>query len=236
MAETTGYDKIASKYAAKVATKPIYAFYERPATLSLLPGLTGLNVLDAGCGSGRYSDYFLEEGATVTAVDANAELVEMTKQRTSSHADKVKVLQADLQKPLEFPSSSFDLIVSSLVMHYLEDWDITLSEFYRVLKPNGLFVFSTHHPTMIRQLFGLENYFEKVFLEDTWDIGKVYYYHRSLTEISQELFDVGFVIEQLLEPLPQEDYKDADPIWFEKLSKNPQFLFVRARKEFKVSE
>jgi ubiquinone/menaquinone biosynthesis C-methylase UbiE len=47
---------------------------------------------------------------------------------------------------------SFDLIVASLVMHYVRDWHAVLGEFRRVLKPDGAVVFSTHHPAMDWQL------------------------------------------------------------------------------------
>jgi SAM-dependent methyltransferase len=232
MSDTTGYDKIASNYAASIDTKPIRIFYERPATLSLLPRLEGLTILDAGCGSGWYCEHYLQQGSSVTAIDLNAEFVALTKARVQSFIPdgKAKVLQGDLGQGLGFPDSSFDLIVSPLVMHYLKDWTLTLSEFYRVLKPDGSFVFSTHHPSMTRELFKLENYFETVLIEDDWKIGKVYYYHRAFTDISKSLFEAGFVIERVLEPLPQEAFKEADPKWFEKLSKHPWFLFIRARK------
>jgi hypothetical protein len=50
------YEELAKPSAAPVDTKPHNAYYERPATLSLLPDVAGLNVLDAGCGPGAYSE------------------------------------------------------------------------------------------------------------------------------------------------------------------------------------
>ena len=59
MAEHTGrsYEGKAHKYARKVDISPYNAYYERPAVVSLLLDVENANVLDAGCGSGRYAEY-----------------------------------------------------------------------------------------------------------------------------------------------------------------------------------
>lgn len=61
------YEKLAERYAALIDTKAENAYYERPATLSLLPDVKGKRVLDAGCGSGLYSEWLLDHGAEVEA-------------------------------------------------------------------------------------------------------------------------------------------------------------------------
>jgi hypothetical protein len=53
------YDELAEAYAARVETKPHNAYYERPATLSLLPDVKGKRVLDAGCGPGVYTGWLV---------------------------------------------------------------------------------------------------------------------------------------------------------------------------------
>jgi len=51
----TDYDRIAERCAAGVATRRWNALCEQPATLALLPPVSGLDVLDAGCGHGWYA-------------------------------------------------------------------------------------------------------------------------------------------------------------------------------------
>jgi SAM-dependent methyltransferase len=185
-------------------------------------------VLDVGCGSGWYAEYLLSRGATVTAFDLNSEFVNLTRSRVG---DRAQVLQADLAGPLEFAGDGeFDVVISPLVLHYLKDWQPAFQEFHRILKPHGALVFSTHHPFMDWKLFNKENYFAIELLEDEWDIGKVSFYRRPLTTISQDLDSAGFFIERLLEPMPTEDFRRAHPEGYERLTQNPWFLFVRARK------
>ncbi len=231
MTEHTGtsYESLAGKYAETVDTKPWNAFYERPAVLSLLPSLANARVLDVGCGSGWYAEYLLSRGAVVTAFDLNREFVDLTRKRVGGRAC---VRQADLANPLDFAGDGeFDVVVCPLVLHYLKDWQPAFREFHRILRPKGVLVFSTHHPTMDWTLFKTENYFALELLEDEWDIGKVRFYRRPLTAISEALDSAGFFIERLLEPQPTEDFRRVHPEGYERLAKNPWFLVVRGRKK-----
>jgi SAM-dependent methyltransferase len=230
MSEHTGasYEAIAGKYAETVDAKPWNAHYERPAVVSLLPALENTKVLDVGCGSGWYAEYLLEHGAAVTAFDLNAEFVALTQGRVGARA---KVFQADFTQVLDFAhDEEFDLAICPLVMHYLKDWRPAFCEIHRILKPSGLLIFSTHHPFMDWKLFNREDYFALEKLEDEWDIGKVQFYRRPLTAMSDDLDAAGFCIERLLEPQPTEAFRCADIEGYERLMKNPWFLVVRARK------
>jgi SAM-dependent methyltransferase len=137
-----------------------------------------------------------------------------------------------LADPLAFAGDGeFDLVVCPLVMHYLKDWHPVFREFRRILKRQGVLVFSTHHPFMDWTLHNREDYFAVELLEDEWEIGKVRFYRRPLTVISQTLDSTGFFIERLLEPQPTEDFRRVDPEGHERLNQNPWFLVVRARKK-----
>jgi SAM-dependent methyltransferase len=159
MSEHTGasYEQIAGTYAQQVDARPMNAHYERPAMRALMPDVAGKQVLDIGCGSGWYAEYLLSRGAEVTAFDYDAQFVALTQARVRERA---LVLRADLAEPLRFAAdATFDLAIAPLVLHYLHDWEPPLRELYRVLRPGGALVFSTHHPFMDWQEFERENYF-----------------------------------------------------------------------------
>ncbi len=227
------YDQLAEAYAARIATKPHNAYYERPATLSLLPEVKNKRVLDAGCGPGVYVEILVEMGAEVVALDANTKMVALARARLGEQA---QVIQASLEAPLDFlADETFDLVLAPLVMDYIRDWRATFSEFRRVLQPGGVLVFSLEHPMM--KYFdhqGQSNYFHVERVTYTWrgfgDPVTVPSYRRPLAEIIDPLMDTGFKLEKVLEPLPTEDFKAKAPKDYEALTRQPGFMCLRAVK------
>ncbi len=129
------YENMAEHYFEYVDSKPFNAYYERPATTSLIPNVQGKKVLDAGCAAGWYTQWLLDKGAEVIALDFSQRMIEMTTRRVGSRA---RIIKADLNEPLSFiKSESIDVIVSSLSLHYIEDWKVVLSEFNRILYKGG---------------------------------------------------------------------------------------------------
>ena len=226
------YEKMAEYYFTCVDTKPFNAYYERPATLSLLPDVAGKTVLDAGCAAGWYSKYLLDKGAKVIALDFSPSMIAMTRKRIG---DKAEIVRADLNEPLDFiTDKSVDVIISSLALHYVREWKNVLSEFGRIVKPCGCLVFSVHHPFMDFAHFHRENYFLTEIIEDEWETNtgkvKVQFYRRPLSQIISPVIEAGFIIEKLMEPMPTERFKELHPQVYDMLTKKPQFLFIRARK------
>lgn len=226
------YNTLAEYYFSHVDTKPYNAYYERPGTLALLPGVAGKRVLDAGCAAGWYTKWLLDHGAEVTALDFSPRMIEMTRERVG---DRAELRQTDLNEPLDFlPDQSFDIVLSSLVLHYLEDWTGVMNEFHRILRPAGVLVFSVHHPFMDYANFQREDYFLTELLEDTWDSHqgpvKMQFYRRPLQSIVTPVLNAGFTLEVLSEPMPTDEFKETHPRIYDRLRTRPQFLFIRARK------
>lgn len=100
--------------------------------LRLLP--VKAHILDAGCGSGRDSKYFLDQGYTVTAFDASKEMV-----KYATHNTGLKVLQLFFQD-LTF-CETFDGIWAncSLIHVPYEETRTVFKKIHNALKPNGIF-------------------------------------------------------------------------------------------------
>lgn len=227
------YEALAESYAAAVETKPHNAFCERPATLALLPDVKDKRVLDAGCGPGVYAEWLLKHGAEVVAFDASLKMVELAKRRLGGAAE---VRQADLGKPLDFlGDSSFDVVLSPLVLEYVGDWDSAFAECYRVLRPGGHFIFSVTHPFSDYLYYESSRYYETELVGSEWrgfEPVKVHMpsFRRPLGAMLNPLLEAGFYLEKIVEPKPTEEFREADPKHFEELSRLPCFLCVRARK------
>ena len=224
------YRKLADEYAARVDTKPHNAYLEMPATLSLMPNVNGKRVLDAGCGTGRYTRWLLDQGGEVVGFDGSPNMLEHARVK-GGEAD---LRLHDLREPLTFlENDSVDLVVATLVMDYVEDWGPVLGEFRRVLRDEGALVMSVQHPTLdfIKEL-GMKDYWAVELTEIWWKGFKepvlVPAYRRPLQAITDALRDAGFIIDRLVESRPTEDYRRADPEGYDDVKWRPSFLCIRA--------
>lgn len=107
------------------------AFYGAT-VLDLLGNVSGLNILDLGCGDGVLTAYLVEKGATVVAIDSSETMV----QDAVSRGLDARVMDATA---LRF-ESEFDAVFTNAVLHWIQDHDAVLSGVYRSLKPGGKFV------------------------------------------------------------------------------------------------
>ena len=228
------YNAEAASYAAAVDAKPTNAYYERPAMQSLLPQLAGKRVLDAGCGAGVYTEWLAGRGAEVFALDASAEMVRHAKQRVGHRAE---IRQADLGRPLDFlQDGSIDIVLSSLVLDHIKNWEAVFKEFYRILQGPGYLLFSMFHPVYEYTRPASVNYFDTELIESNWQASgrpalKMEYYRRPLQGVFTPLSKAGFTLDCLLEPLPTEAYEREEPEEYQELCKRPGILCVRALKE-----
>ena len=228
------YQKIAKRYAEAVKTKDFNAYIERPAIRALVDDLTGQRVLDAGCGPGTNIQWLLDQGASaVVGVDASSNMIAIAEQRAGDH---VMLHIADMSQPMTFlESANFDLVFSSLAVHYIEDFVALFSEFARLLRPGGHFIFSTGHPHSDHEYFG-GDYFETRLVQDQWsgfadEPIDITFYVRPLSSITEALAQAGFVIERLTEARIVPEYQQIDPENYQKLLSRMSFICVRARKD-----
>jgi SAM-dependent methyltransferase len=232
------YEIMAEDYGSFIDFNTWNTDYERPCTTNMLGNVLNKVVLDAGCAAGWYTKKFLNDGADkVVALDFSPKMIEETKNRLKDIENKnYDVIQWDLNEKLSFLSNeTFDTILSSLTMHYLEDWETPLNEFNRVLKPKGELIISIHHPFADYLQFKNEDYFMRNLVSDIWHMNgkevKVQFYTRSLSEMTNALTKAGFFIEKMEEPMPTIDFKRKDEKNYEWLTKNPNFLFIKCIKK-----
>jgi SAM-dependent methyltransferase len=101
-------------------------------------------ILDAGCGTGRNLLYLLQSGAQVFGVDQNPEAIAQLRRLASPfpQVNAEQNFQVALVEQLPFDSETFDLVISSAVLHFAENLDhfeAMLNAMWEVLKPGGYF-------------------------------------------------------------------------------------------------
>ena len=138
--------------------------------VQLAPGRRGL---DAGCGAGARDVHRLwTQGYDVYGIDAVEETIERAREIHPEISDRVSV--ANLRLPLEFPDDSFDFVICDAVIQHIEPSElmaVTLKEFARILRPDGVLQLMFKHGQGILTVYDRDYDSKRSFhLHDEQDI------------------------------------------------------------------
>jgi ubiquinone/menaquinone biosynthesis C-methylase UbiE len=218
---------------------------EWPSLRRMLPDLRGAKILDLGCGFGWFSRWAREQNAqSVLAVDVSENMLKKAIDMTSD--DGVVFERLDLEE-VEFPQEQFDLVFSSLALHYVENLAHAFNVVYRALVSGGSFIFSTEHPIYTAprhpqwfiqndgyRTWPVDQYLAEGFRVTDWLTEEVVKQHRTIGTTVNLLVRAGFTLTHLEEWGPDDDQVAAHPEWSEHRDR-PMFLLISARTQ-KCSE
>lgn len=105
---------------------------------SFLAPVKGRTILDVGTGTGRAALALAVRGATVTGVDASAEMLAVAERRAKDAGIAVTFTRGDAHG-LAFPSQSFDAVTCLRVLMHTPDWRQSLGELCRVARQQVVF-------------------------------------------------------------------------------------------------
>ena len=206
---------------------------EQPVLRELAGDLRGQRILDLGCGAATFGLHALAEGATsYLGVDASQKMVAAAGEALAGTPGQV--IQASFET-WEYPGAAFDLVVSSLALHYVNDLDAVMAGMARALVPGGRVVFSVEHPIITscargwthsqRQDWVVDDYFVTGPRETTWLGGEVVRYHRTVEDYVAALQGAGFVLDSLRESRP-DPARFTDEAEYTRRLRIPLFLFL----------
>jgi SAM-dependent methyltransferase len=135
------WDEMAARYdgAYNSRTCAAYVGRARMAAVEALLGDGPGELLDAGMGPGRLLAHMAERGWEVAGVDASSEMVALARRRLSSA--RARLVEGEIES-LPFPPESFDAVVATGVLEYVDYRTRALEELASVLRPGGLAVVS----------------------------------------------------------------------------------------------
>ena len=203
-----------------------YDRYHRDQFLPLVPA-PGRRTLDVGCGEGRLTRHLASLGHDIVGVDVSPTLVAAAREADPA----LEVHEADASK-LPFEDGAFDLVVSFMCLHDVDDLDAVVREIARVLEPGGRLCLAIVHPLNSAGRFEKHGRFvirgsyldsfryadrvERDGLTMTFES-----LHRPMAGYFEALAGAGFVVDALREPATT-----SHASW----SRVPLFLHLRARK------
>jgi len=213
---------------------------EWPALRALLPDLRGLDVLDLGCGFGWFCRWARQQGAAhVLGVDVSEKM--LARARATTEDPAITYSRADLER-LQLPAASFDLVYSSLALHYVEALDRLMATMHRSLVHGGRLVLSVEHPIYTapdepgwsvdaagRKRWPLDGYLEEGPRSTDWLTRGVIKQHRTIATYLNLLLGLGFAISHVEEWGPTREQIAARPELADERQR-PPFLLVAARR------
>lgn len=217
---------------------------ETPMLLSMLPDLRGKHVLDIGCGMGQHAKQYAGMGAAlVLGIDISTKMLDWAR---SHNAAPTIVYQRLPMEELDQLEDAFDVVTSSLVFDYVEDFDRMMRLVYDRMKLGAYFVFSTSHPmatawdgtyprftrseTGQRLYANINNYMVEGKRSVKWVVEDYELYHRTFASLVNAIVHAGFQLEECQESNCSDALRAQYPSRFDGTIHRPDFVFFRCRK------
>ena len=196
--------------------------------------------MDLGCGYGWHCRYAAQMGASqILGIDSSEKMIAKAAADNSDVQIRYEVCSIE---EYDYPENFYDLVVSNLVLHYLDDLDSVYQNVYRTLKSGGCFLFNIEHPTFTAgvnedwiydengnpQYWAIDNYYYPGKRETKFLGKQVVKQHHTLTQILNPLIKCGFQMEAIEEAMPPADMMDIPGMRDE--MRRPMMLLVKVKK------
>jgi ubiquinone/menaquinone biosynthesis C-methylase UbiE len=222
-----------------------------PPLLRLVGEVAGKRILDLACGNGYLSRRFARQGASVTAVDSNAQLIERARAREEREPLGVTYQVSDAARLEWLTDSAFDLVVCDMALMDIEDAAGAIYEIARVLGPQGRLVASLCHPCFdkvntsgweIEHIYPNTTVWRKMSHYREIDVADVPWlrvpaktvytraYHRPLSWYFRTLRTAGLVVAAFEEPEPTSEFLEHEPQQGQRIAEIPLHCVIEAWK------
>lgn len=141
------YDKVAELYYERRKDKHRFDYnrdIDVPAIIKMVGNVRNKTILDVACGFGDHARVLSKKGAKqIIGFDFSQKLIKYARK---SNIPRAEFIVGDMDKNFPFKKNTFDIVVCSLAIHYTKNLDKLFAQIYKLLKPKGIFVYSTGHP------------------------------------------------------------------------------------------
>ena len=193
-----------------------------PGLLGACGDVTGMRVLDVGCGQGYFSRRLAERGAHVIGVDVSVALIRHARRHEAERPLGIGYEVMDAARVGDrWSAGDFDLVTSCMAIHDTAAPAAVLASAASVLRAGSGLVYSTPNPTTDppyrewerhadghKRSLKIDRYFEAGPQEMDWNMPRLRYpwrtpmIHTTLSEMTSMIADAGLVIRHIREPRP----------------------------------
>jgi malonyl-CoA O-methyltransferase len=212
------YDRWSATYDSDLnATRDLDAIVLREAGLPV----TGRDVCELGCGTGKNTEWLAERASRVLALDFSAGMLAIARSRIAS--DRVTFRLHDITEPWPAPDASFDAVIGNLVLEHISSVERVFAEAARVLREGGVLFLAELHP--YRQLTGSQAHFTETQSGDTLHVPA---FVHSTGEFVNAGIDAGLQLRRLGEHLESGAKSGVPPRLLSLLFEKPIALATRS--------
>ena len=119
--------------------------------------LTGLRILDIGCGGGLISEPMARLGAEVTGIDASQKNITIAKIHSEKNKLKINYLNSSPEQLID--AKKFDIILNLEIVEHVDNVELYIKSCYNLLKKNGIMFTATINRSLmsyIKAIIGAE--------------------------------------------------------------------------------
>ncbi|MFD0710537.1 class I SAM-dependent methyltransferase [Paenibacillus sp. GCM10027626] len=209
---------------------------EKPVICELIGDVSGSRILDIGCGDGKFALELFDAGCDeYVGIDGAETMFQLAVSTVNGY--NATIVHTTIEH-WTYPAAAFDLVLSRLAVHYVEDISSLFRQIHQSLIPGGRFIFSIEHPvitstlqpTGMRMDWVVDHYFSEGYREQHWLGGIVHKFHRPIEAYYRALQEAGFTIDHLRESAPQRQHFACEETYQRRL-RIPLFLILGAKKE-----
>lgn len=208
----------------------------KPCILDLIKTCNKESVLDFGCGTGNLTKYIAECSNKIVGIDLSKRSIKIAKEHFDTVENLTFICSSIEQYSNEKNTGSFSLVVANMVLMDVINLEDVLKAVKKVLKNNSNFIFTITHPcywAIYWDYFNKNwfNYKKELFIESNFKISldennlKTTHIHRPLEQYINALCNEGFIIEQMVEPMPAPSKLPLFPI----KNQYPRFLAIKCK-------
>jgi len=165
--------------------------------------LKGKEVLDFGCGTGRYTIPLAKKGAKVTGIDLTPAMIRRAKEKSKEESvnDNIKFKQTDITK--YEPKKKFNLIISMLVLDHIKNLKKPINVISKASKKGTEVVISNVHPETLRENADPETGRAQGYLVDNYKTDQFWHPIGEYVDLFREK---GFVLTKIRNLIVDEKY------------------------------
>ncbi|MCJ7570340.1 MAG: class I SAM-dependent methyltransferase [Candidatus Thermoplasmatota archaeon] len=193
---------------------------EKKIVLDMIETCENLNILEIGCGTGRFSIYLSEQGSRISALDPAMSMLFKLKEKNVKNINLINASGYELP----FKNNTFNGCICLNVINHLQTYKKILIEVNRVLQPGGFFIFNFSNIFSIALPYAL-----RINITKRSAINDVYTRWDNLPKIRDDLSHVGFFIDKMEGCFPVPGTLSENKIipWIKKLNEYSQNSFVK---------